>query len=377
MRIEKFNDLARLAVMHKTGRVTTEFIATYLGFSQRHVQRHLQRLKAPERREPWNRLPETIKKYLIETKEEHPNYNCQWLSELASDRFVRVVSQSSVWRVLKHANLLRHQSARPAPTLRRRFESAFSGDLVQMDTTWGYWLGDRKLYLILLLDDHSRMILHAQFFLEETLWHNMTMIRETIEKHGTFKVLYTDNAVWFKVIRHNRSLYQTHHKVEYESEITRSCRDMGIVHVTHKPYEPQGKGKVERIFRFIQERFISELDDPHMDLWLVNKKWKVWMDWYNAKHKNRTTGEVPQKRFDPKGFKPLSVTERKTLNDIFCIRETRIVDKCNQFSYLGEMYTMPGTCVYAGKRLDLHIHPHRMIRVLSQGKLICELPVLN
>jgi len=375
MHIAQFNDLKRLAAMQRTGRVTNAFIAQYLGMSDRHVRRLLVDLTPPKRRDGWNRVGIDIRDYVIEQKREHPNYNCQWLSELASDRFLRPLSRATVWRVLRSEGLLKE--TRETPILRRRFESGSSGDLVQMDTTWGFWLGDKKLYLILLLDDHSRMILHGRFFLEETLWHNMTMIRETVEKYGCFRVLYTDNAVWFNVIRHNRSIYQTHHQLAYESEITRACREAGIVHVTHKPYEPEGKGKVERIFRFIQERFVAALDDPELPLWLINKKWDEWMRWYNTRHVNRTTGELPQKRFDPKGFKPLSVTQRQKLDDIFCIKETRMVDKCNQFSYGGMPYTIPGERSYAHHKVDLHILPKRKIRVWLRGALISELPIIN
>jgi putative transposase len=375
MNMEQFNDLKRLAVMYRTGRVSLAFIVTYFGLSRRHVSRLIHDLCPPKKRSAWNRLPDDIRGYLLETKRDHPNYNCQWLSELASDRFGRVVSQTSVWRVLQKAGLLQLPDRKGPSPLRKRFEAKASGDLIQMDTSWGYWLGDRKLYLILLLDDHSRMILHGQFFFEETLWHNMTMIRETIEKHGIFKVLYTDNASWFKVIRHDKSLYQKHYKQEYESEITRACRDLGIVHVTHKPYEPQGKGKVERIFRFIQERFVSEIDDPHMGLWLVNKKWKAWMHWYNTRHENRTTGEVPQKRFNPKGFKPLSTTKSRGLDDIFCLKDTRTVDACNQFSYQGRLYTVPGSRSFAHQKLDLHIAPNRKIRLWHTGLFVGEVTI--
>ena len=370
MNIEQHNDFKRLAAMHQAGRTTQSFIASYLQLSARHVRRLLAGFSSPKQKTAWNRVGKDVREYLIVEKREHQNYNCQWLAELASDRFMRPLSRSTVWRILKSEGLLHGKP--DTPVLRKRFEAQESGDLVQMDTTWGYWLGGRRLYLILLLDDHSRMILHGRFFLEETLWNNMTMVRETVEKHGKFKILYTDNASWFKAIRHDKSFYQRHRQEEYEGEITKACRDLGIVHVTHKPYEPQGKGKVERIFRFIQERFVSELDDPHMDLWLINKKWSEWMRWYNTRHKNRTTGETPQKRFDPKGFKPLSVIESERLDDIFCIRETRIVDKCNQFSHQGRVYTIPGSRSYAHQKINLTIVPGRKIRVWHLTKFVAE-----
>lgn len=375
MNLQQLNDFERLAVMYKTGRISVAFIASYLSLSHRHVRRLLRGSSAKPNRSSPNRLSDEIRAYLIEEKQAHSNFNCQWLSEMASDRFVRPISRSSVWRILKEANVLPRGISVPV-VLRHRFEAQATGDIVQMDTTWGYWLDGKPLYLTLLLDDHSRMILAARWTTRETLSHNMSLIRETVENHGVFKVLYTDNAVWFKAIRHNRSIYQTHAKEEYESQIGRACRELGIIHVTHKPYEPQGKGKVERIFRFIQERFVSEIIEDPVPVWLIEKKFKAWIEWYNQKHVNRTTGETAKKRFDPKGFKPLSITQARRMDDIFCIKETRVVDKCNQFSYEGKQYTIAGNQSFSHQRLILHVHPGKKIRVFQTDRFICELPIV-
>lgn len=373
MILDQFNDFVRLAALYHQGRIRAEAIAEHLGISLRHTWRLLGEAHPPQSHRAWNRLSPEIRQCIINQKTENPNYNCQWLSELASERYDRTVSRSSVWRILNTAGLLQHQTR--APVLRHRFETQHCGDLVQMDTTWGYWLGDKRLYLTVLLDDHSRYLLTARWALQETLWHNMLLIRQTIEQYGTFKLLYTDNASWFKVIRHNRSIYQTHHQSEYESEITRACRDLRIAHVTHQPYQPQGKGKVERIFRFIQERFVSELDSPEIPLYVINKKFQQWMQWYNTKHVHRTIGCVPKKRFDPQGFTPLSGKQLKQLDDIFCLKDTRVVDTCNQFSYEGVQYTIPGRQSYAHQRVELHVHPRQKLRVWSGGKLIAELMI--
>lgn len=374
MHLQQWNDFKRLQALHRTGSVSTDFIASYFDMSSGHVRRLLREGKEPGNHTSWNRIQDEVREFVVEAAQDQPHLNCQWLSEMVSDRFARPVSRSSVWRILKAEGLLTDREL-STPVLRRRFEASASGELVQMDTTWGYWLGGERLYLTVMLDDHSRMLLASRFSLEETLWHNMTLIREAVEQHGMFKVLYTDNAVWFKAIRHNRSVYQTHRQGEYESQIGRACRELGIVHVTHKPYEPQGKGKVERFFRFVQERFISQIVEDTVPLWLINKKFGEWADWYNTHHVNRSIGCPPQKRFDPIGFKPLCVTERQKLDDIFCIRETRVVDKCNRFSFQGASYEIPGSRSLAHRTLTVHVHPGVKIRVWHGSTFVCELPI--
>lgn len=366
---EQFTTIQSLATFPGTRPIPSSFLAGTLGMSTRHLRRLLRNpLRRP--RVPWNRLDDTIKTSIADLKREHPTYNCQWLSELASDRWSRPISRSSVWRILRKADLL--NDTPPDRTPRTRFEAAATGDLVQMDTTWGYWLNGERLCLILLLDDYSRYILAAEFFWEDSAYNNMWMIRDVVHDYGCFRLLYTDNASFFKPIRHNQSAYQIHQQEEYESAITRACRAIGITHITHRPYQPQGKGKIERLFRFIQERVVSQFTDG-MTLENAQIRLTDWVDWYNAKHINRTIGCVPKKRFDPRGFTPLS--GEVDLEDVFCFKDTRKVDRCNTFSYEGMTYTIPREQCLAGARVALHIHPHRRIRVWHNDTFICELPI--
>ncbi|MEK6725558.1 MAG: DDE-type integrase/transposase/recombinase [Deltaproteobacteria bacterium] len=313
-----------------------------------------------------------MKQEVVALKKENPNLNCQWVSELVSDRFEQPISQPSVWRILKSENLLTKEIG--ASIVRARFEAEACGDLVQMDTTWGYWVNGQRINLILLLDDHSRYIMAAEFFWEDSAYNNMQMIRDVVQDYGRFKVLYTDNASFFKAIRYNQSRFYSFKQPEYESEITRACRQIGITHITHKPYQPQGKGKIERIFRFIQERVISQFEKEKVcDLESANGLLWEWIDWYHEKHVNRTTGMTPKKRFNPNGFIPLS--GEVNLDDVFCFKDTRKVDSCNSFSFEGTTYIIPKEYCMVAFKVDLHIHPFRSIRVFHNGKFICELPI--
>lgn len=370
---EELKRFKRLAPLHSFKSVPLTFLASQLGISTRHLRRIIKQGKRLIR-QPWNRLSEEVKKEIIGLKQEYPNFNCQWISELVGDRFEQAVSRPSVWRILKSAGLLNQPPLVRTP--RSRFEAKGCGDIVQMDTTWGYWLDGKRLNLILLLDDYSRYILAAEFFWEDSAYNNMLMIRKVAEDYGTFRLLYTDNASFFKFISHQNSYYRNFTKAEYESEITKACREINIAHVTHKPFQPQGKGKIERISRFIQERLVSQferlkvhsLDKANLHLWL-------WVKWYNEKHVNRTTGCEPKKRFDPKGFTPLP--RSLNLDDIFCFKDSRKVDKCNQFSVKGKIYTIPKEHCMVAFIVTLHIHPNRFIRVWHRGELLCQLPFLT
>jgi putative transposase len=362
--------LAQLKPLYAARKIHISALAAELGVTVRHARRVIG--LEPKARTAYNRLGDTARELIRSLKEEYPSRNCQWLSEMAGDRLGYPVSDTSVWRILKAAGLL--EAAGPARTPRTRFETEATGDLVQMDTTWGYWWKGQKVCLILILDDHSRYILHWKWAEHDTAAANMGLIKELVSRYGRPRILYTDNASFFKAIRHGKSRHQAHASEEYETEIGRACRELGILHLTHKPYSPQGKGKIERLFRFVQERFVSAVqDDPTIEWPDFLTLFESWVRWYNGSHVNRTTGCTPKERFDPTGFSPLPA--EKSLDDVFCWNYTRKVDACNQFSFEGSAYTIPKERCMVAYRVTLHVTPGRFIRVEHQGTHVCTLPI--
>jgi transposase InsO family protein len=332
----------------RKGQCTTRFAAEALGVSQRHIQRLKHATPKPvfNPRIPWNRKSQEVVAYTVTMKEEHPHRSNQRIAELVRERLGEPISWVTVRKILIDA-----QKYNPKEYPRRiysRFEAQVFGQLLQLDTTEGCWLeGYRRVYLILLVDDYSRMIVGSKWVDSDSTWNNMLVIREMLEEYGKPQAIYTDNSSKFKIIRHNKSMYQKHKDgSEYETEIQRMMRELGITFFSHKPYEPTSKGKIERLFRFIQERFITE--HTAKDLAELNFQFAVWVDWYNSKHRVRTTSAIPKERVTPNGWTPLLAND--DLDRIICYKDTRKVDKRHQFSYLGETYTLPSEpCVVACK----------------------------
>jgi hypothetical protein len=188
---EQLRQFELVAPLVETGKLPVAIAARMLTISTRQLERYLQG-QGVTTKKAWNRINEDMRQEITVLKQENPNFNCQWISELISDRHEQSVSQSSVWRILKKANLL--NTFVDTPIVRSRFEAKGSGDIIQLDTSWGYWINDERLNLILLLDDHSRYIVAAEFFWEDSAYNNMQMIRDVVEDYGTFRLLYTDNA---------------------------------------------------------------------------------------------------------------------------------------------------------------------------------------
>lgn len=107
---------------------------------------------------------------------------------------------STAYRILKNAGI----SGRPGndPVDRRRFEAEFPNDIWQSDVMHGPHVmaegKKRKSYLIAFLDDHSRLITQAQFYLSENLVCWLDAFRRALTSRGLPRKLYVDNGAAFR-----------------------------------------------------------------------------------------------------------------------------------------------------------------------------------
>lgn len=220
------------------------------------------------------------------------------------------------------------------------------------------------------MDDFSRAILAARFFDSDSTYNNMLVLREAVGRYGIFPILYADNDSKFKLIRYEGSRFFTYKEEtlagEVITEIHRALLGAGITLITHLPGNARAKGKIERLFRFIQERFISEHTARNLNE--LNFQLQKWIGWYNNYHINRDTGCIPLSRLKPSALRPLNGTN---LDDIFCLKEKRKVGKDNSFTLDGVTYTIPRKYNMVAFKVSLHIHPEKKIRVWYKDQLLC------
>jgi putative transposase len=70
---------------------------------------------------------------------------------------------------------------------------------------------------------------------------------------------------------------------------------LGIALVHAKPYQPQGKGKIERFFKSVRTRFLPGFQGDTLDE--VNEAFELWLDGEYHQRSHGSTGETPFKRF--------------------------------------------------------------------------------
>jgi putative transposase len=188
--------------------------------------------------------------------------------------------RTTVYRFLHHHNLMGKQA--PPSSDRRKFEAEFPNDLWQSDVLHGplLYCGDkrRKSYLIAFIDDHSRLIPHAQFYPSEGIDAFMDSFSRALQKRGLPRKLYVDNGSAFR----SRQL-----------EFTTASLGIALIHA--RPYQPQGKGKIERFFKTTRTQFLPFFKGETFDD--INLAFSLWLDEQYHRRPHSSTGQSPFKRF--------------------------------------------------------------------------------
>lgn len=150
------------------------------------------------------------------------------------------------------------------PTLRgqrhrtRRERRSAPGELVLMDTSIHAWLEDRSpepIVLLALIDDATSR-LDARFFAKDTGAANRQMLVDHLGRYGRMGALYTDRASHFQS-HFQRTRRQEEGKDEAHTLIQRALSALDIELIL--ALSPQAKGRVERLFKTLQDRMVKEL----------------------------------------------------------------------------------------------------------------------
>jgi len=121
------------------------------------------------------------------------------------------------------------------PTLeRKRFVFEFANDCWQTDALTGPYLridsSKRCTYLIVFLDDASRLVVHGEFFFAENSLSLQTVLKKALLKREIPKRIFADNGKIFNSL-----------------QLRLVCAELGIVLSHARPYSPASKGYAELI----------------------------------------------------------------------------------------------------------------------------------
>lgn len=263
------------------------------------------------------------------------------------------LSRSSVHRFLQHHRLSKRLPASVNTIERRSFVAAHAGDLWQGDVLHGPLVqteqGMRKTYLVSLMDDATRLIVHSAFCLSETALDIEGVLKQAILKRGLPNKLLIDNGPAYRA-----------------QSLQTICAFLDIRLIYCKPYEPEAKGKLERFHRTFREQFLGELDRQKIkDLSDLNARLWAWCESvYHRRPHTGLNGESPIERWRKElvHVRHLSPGIIERLDDLFLHRVKRRVKKDASVSWEGRLYEVHHNQVGEDIALIVDPHAHKVVR---------------
>lgn len=243
----------------------------------------------------------------------------------------------------------------------------FVGELVQHDSSHHLFSPymDKKLYLITSLDDYSRLLLFADFYERESSWVHIEAVQSVVVQYGCPFKYYADQHSIFRYVkdRDKQSPWNTYTKFtdDVDPQWKQVLHDCGI-EVTYA-LSPQAKGKIERPYRWLQDRIVRTAAKEHLTtITELRGVLEQLVKQYNTHWVHSTTKEIPIVRFENalaqhhSLFKPLRSSKPNVdLNDLFCLRAQRTVDAYRKISLDGVSIVVPKGL--PRHTVDLHIIP--------------------
>jgi len=334
---------------------------------------------AYHRASPWRITPEAeaaIKRELLRERdlvedEDLPisgyNYSA------VRDRLRKQAVTVSVNTIIDRAKKLDcHQPRRTKKVHDREVLTASVGALIQHDGSTHRWspLVKEKWTLITSIDDYSRKILFADFFPAESTWAHIQATRSVVETFGVPLRYYVDSLRVFRFVQGRDSFWRKH-VLQTDDVDTQWGKMMSLLGVDISyALSPQAKGKVERPYRWLQDRIVRTCAlDGIADLEGAKSVLYEELHRYNNHQVHSTTKEIPNVRFETaiaEGnslFRPFSIPRPYTSSkDVFCLREKRTINGYRRISVLGNDIQVPGVPLL--EEVDVHMVPD-----LARGRM--------
>lgn len=303
-------------------------------------------------------------------------FNFAFLSEEAQKEFGRPFCRNSI-RLYALRNGYYHALPSEKGKVYTRFETSGPGALFQHDSSYHLWLPktDEKHYLILTKDDYSRRVVGARIVKRETTFEHLETVRETITTYGIPLAYYLDNHSIFRFVLH-QGVHVRYKLREDEGEIQfkRALGSLGIGMIYTGKRQAQAKGKVEKIFDYLQRRLPYLCEKYKIkDCSKAQKILDELISYYNEQRTHEETAEIPAKRWQEaiekeKGkLRPLE--ESMDLDRIFSIHLQRTVRKDGTIMFMGKKW--PTGCP-ENTPLTICLIPNQKFMIYKEEKKLWE-----
>lgn len=309
------------------------------------------------------RLSANIKQVLRQQYQEHP----RWSYQLHVDNLACLVKKSPELSPMPSYNTVRRHMRANGFTKQRRLKNQHSpGALVaaerlesyevrsfEMDHVHALWHldfhhGSRKILgrdgkwhkplLLAIMDDRSRIVCHAQWYLDETTETLVHGFMQALQKRSLPRALMSDNGAAMTA-----------------AEFTEGLERLSILHQRTLPYSPYINAKQEVFWAQVEGRLMAMLEgEPELTLQQLNEATIAWVEFEYHRKIHSELGCAPLTRYleGPDVGRPCPDTA--ALRHAFCMQIKRKQRKSDgSFSLEGKRFEVPSQY----KHLEvLHVH---------------------
>lgn len=244
-------------------------------------------------------------------------------------------------RGLTERHLLKDQTTAAA---HKKYEAQYANQTWQSDLLFGPWVerpggGKQQVFLQATLDDASRLVPHAQFYPNQGLDAFLDCLRQAVAARGLPTRLYMDNA-----------------KIYRSPQLARIAASIGILIVHTPPYQPEGRGKIERFFRSVREQFLDTLEPAALrSLEQLNERFWHWLEHVYHRHEHSSLGTTPLLRWQRDIAQVRQLSPATDLRRLFFHRVDRLVRRDSTFLLNSRFFEAPPQL--AGQRIEVRFDP--------------------
>ena len=243
------------------------------------------------------------------------------------------------------------------------------GELVQVDGSLHVWFGAGYAMLIAFIDDATSEIVWAEFVDYESTKNLACLTHDYIKQRGRPMALYTDRGGTYKV---NNNKDGQRHITQYARMLQEV--DIDLIHAR----SPQAKGRIERLFKTLQDRLVKELELAGItgidaaNVYLKNV--------YIPDHNTRFAVQ-PKEKAD--FHRPIDMFN---LHSIFCLKFERIINNDYTICFKDSWFQLgkkQSTFIRRGQKVMIHKHFDGTIDIIRNGhrlefkKVVKQIPCIK
>jgi transposase len=354
-------EASRLHIIHQAldERITQAEAASLMGLSDRQIRRMIKRIRKAgdegichqSRGKPSNhRIPRKVKEKTLQLfREDYKDFNITHATEQLLETHGITINRETLRLWLTAADIP-YEKRKARKHRRWRARKAHFGELIQIDGSHHDWFEGRGPISVFMgyIDDATNTV-HGRFYDYEGTMPAMDSMKRYIKRYGIPKSVYLDKHTTYKSWAEPTIEEELNdQKPMSHFEKSMAGLEIDVIHAN----SPQAKGRVERLFKTLQDRLVREMRLAGIkNIHEANEFLATYLPKHNRRFKKSAVSNTDLHRPAP---------HSRELDRILCIKEERTIKNDFTIAHNGTLYQIEQATraekVTVEERLDGTLH---------------------